>query len=178
MYYALLPPNEQKALRREYRVRVAIVLLFMMSAAGLIGVVSLIPGYFHALSVEKEELATVAKLQKEQKTAGTVAIQDELKKDIKILDLLSKGSLDKPISEVIKSVVGLRMASRMTNISVSKAATTTVVAVQGISPTRDELLALRDRLESISVRKIDVPISLLAQSSSIQYTLQFTYKPQ
>ena len=69
IHYTLLPEKEAGALRLEYKIRILIVLLFFVSCAVIVGIISLIPGYVISSIKENELTSKMDELKK---------LQDEL----------------------------------------------------------------------------------------------------
>ena len=179
MRHTLLPLNERKALRSEYRVRLMIIILFMFSLAGVIGIGALFPAYVRALSEEKVQIDVANKLKAAQKIQGITAMEDELKSDQRVLITLPKSGGAR-ISAVAQSIVGLRQSIKLNSFNFTQpgnATSTVTVFMQGFAPTRNDLLSFKTRLETtLPGAVVDLPISELAKSTDIQFSIKVTYK--
>ena len=175
MHHTLLPIPERKALRTEYRIRVLVVLCFMLSLAGLIGIAALFPAFVRASSEEHSQFDTVASLQKDKKDSGVSQIEAELSADSALLKGLATAPQGARLSSVIEGLVGSRGTLQFTSLAVSRAAGGFSVVIQGLAPTRDALLAFKSRLEAMAPgNKVTLPISELAKSADIQFSIQLT----
>lgn len=179
-YHTLLPIDERQALRREYRFRVVIVLCFMLSLAGIVGIGALLPAFMHTLEIEREVKSELVSVKKAQKGPSVAEIERNLNTDISLLAPLLENVREQDLSNIIQDVVRARGITTITSLNISRASTSTVIInIQGISPTRDELLSLKTRLESLSAgNKVVLPVSQLAKGSNLQYSIQLTAKLQ
>lgn len=178
MQHTLIPGPERAALRHEYRLRVLIVLCFMLSFAGVIGVVSLFPSFLSISEKEHAELAAVSALNKEKEANGTTDISRQLSEDQQTLNALSTELGVVRPSLVIQSIVSARGSVSITALTLKRSGNTDfVVSIQGVSPTRDALQAFQRRLEQLAPgNKAFLPISELARGTDIQYSIQLTEK--
>lgn len=156
--------------------RFAVVCCFMLASVSLIGFIALLPAFLAAYTDEKSALAAISDIKKGKDSAGAGAIQTRLATDTALVEALTKGLAQPRLSGVVESVAGLRGTNRLSSVRVERAATTTVtVIVQGIAPTRETLLAFKNRLESLSPgNKVDLPVAQLAKGSNIQFSLRLT----
>ncbi len=174
MRHTLLPLHERILLRREYHIRVTIVFLFMVCLAILIGISSLFMTYIKALSLETEiqEKANAVDVDKDSKDIKE--IQQSVVKSLALLDSLNKEKKVVQISDLIGGVIAMRGQLRFTALSASKVGTTTYnISIQGVAPTRNSLLAFKSTFEGLAPgNKVDLPVSELAKSTNIQFSLQ------
>ena len=170
MRHTLLPLHERIILRREYHVRVTIVFLFMVCVATLIGIASLLPTYIDAKQLEKDILAKSVKGNEEQ----SADIKEFQKNVARSLSLLDKSKEPTTFSNVIYSVISMRGALRFNNFAINKTGTTTYsIQIQGVAPNRTALLNFKTNFEGLgSDNKVDLPVSELAKSSNIQFSIQ------
>ena len=79
-------------------------------------------------------------------------------------------------SYLVKSIVGERDSVKISSIVSARTSTTTVTTfVQGTASTREVLLAFKSRLQAaIPGNVVDLPISQLAKSTNIQFSLSVT----
>lgn len=178
MQHTLLPLQERKTLRREYRLRVAIVLCFMLAFAGLIGIVSLFPAYISMSIKERSELEAVAALKKQKDDSGMADIEGTLKADAGLLNAALPLSGGVAPSSVVESVVSASGPVRITSLTVEQGDDLAFnVGIQGVAPDRDALLAFQNRLEALAPgNKAVLPISELAKNSNIPFSIQLTEK--
>lgn len=175
MLHTLLPINERKTLRREYRIRALIVLCFTLSVAGVIGIVSLFPSFIRATIEARGNEKALAAFKRDKDDSGLTTIEHNLSQYQALLTTLQAPPLRSRFSDLIPGLVSLRGPIRITSISVSKGqGTDSTVSLQIFAATRDDLLALKSRFEQVvSGNRINLPISALAKSTDIAVTLQF-----
>ena len=177
MRHTLIPKTLKKSLRHEYRIRAFTVFLFMVSTSLLIGAVFLLPSFIHA-SLDKRAADTeLIPLKLLAAKNGGVDSKDDLQKKANIIKILAsspKGKME--YSSIVKKIIEARGKTTIASISVSRTSTTTVVTtIVGVAPSREELLALKNRLLlSVLDNKVEVPVSLLAKSKDIPFSLSIT----
>ncbi len=178
MRHTLLPPQEQKSLKREYCTRLAIVACCIVSTALIVGSILLLPGYLRARGEEEIQLEAIAELRNNNERKNDSAIIDELAFNSTAISLLESALLQERPSDVIERVVSLREGVYLNSLSYSVTGTTTIeVVIQDTALTRAALLAFKTRLERLSVdSRINLPIDELAKSSDIPFSLKFVYK--
>ncbi|MEN9523974.1 MAG: hypothetical protein RL536_43 [Candidatus Parcubacteria bacterium] len=179
MRHSFLPEVEQKILIRGYHVRVAVVLLFLISLAGLIGIGSLFPAYISGFTEEQSQNKLVASIKKNTDADNVSRLRDELLTDAKRINSLLVATPFQP-SDVIEQIVTLRGVTRITSISVNEiGSTTATLTLQGVAPTRESLVDLKNRLESVTAgHKVDLPISGLAKSKDLPFSFNIVYTLQ
>jgi hypothetical protein len=176
MRHTLLPLQERQSLRKEYRIRAVIVLLFMLSISGFIGIIALFPSFIRAYSEEDAAISKIVSLETGKNSAENKALEDSVALSEKLLASLENGMSGFKASAVINGIIGMRGPLRLTSIAITRTSTTTVSAiVQGIAPTRNSLLSFKTRFEAAAPgNKADLPVSQLGKSSDLQFSLQLT----
>lgn len=178
MYHTLVPQYERLALRREYRLRAFIVLCFALSVAGVIGIVSLSPAFMSASIEEQAAQRDLLSIKKAKDSSGLTAIQQKVAYSQGLLNILEQGS-DRPRpSSLIELLVGERGPVKINSIGVNQiSSTTATISIGGIAPTRDSLLAFKSRLIAVNEgNKVDLPVSELAKSTNIQFSIRVIHK--
>jgi hypothetical protein len=177
MRHSFLPASEQKTLKRLYRIRAAIVGLFMLSVAGMVGVGSLFPSYVYVSTEEEAQLSTIASLKEDKDSSGIANVERELQADAALLAILSSNATTTRPSTVIEDMVTARGNVHVTSIVLGDISSTTVsVIMQGVAPTRESLLAFKTRLEGLNVgNKVELPISGFARSQDIPFSLRVSH---
>lgn len=177
IHYTLLPLPEKNALIREYRVRVAIVACFIFSLSGLIYIGALFPAYMKAYS-EKNDAMSRATLAKNSGANNTTSITNVLSLDATLLASASKSTNIPHISSLVESITTLRSDIKITSMAFSEngsgdtSTSTYNVAIEGLAPTRDSLIAWKTRLEDLSGgQKVDLPIAQLAKDKNISFSI-------
>ena len=180
MRHTLLPDHERAALRREYRIRALVVFLFVLSVAGLIGIASLFPAFVSASSEERRQIDAFASLKKGGEDADAALAKSSLASDSVLLGALSADAGAPAFSRLIDRVVSVRGPVALSSVSAVRGTDGSFAfVVQGVAPTRELLLSFQSRLEGIAPgTKVDLPISELAASTDIRFSLQITQTPQ
>jgi hypothetical protein len=163
-------------MKKEYRQRVFIVLLFFTSIAVIIGIGSLFPAYIYATFEEKYDLNQVANFKKSVDAAAITANQKQLNQSAGLISSLDQYA-GKPIFyPVISSIVNSRGAVRITSMAVDHTtATTMAITIVGVAPTRSDLLAFKGQLMGIgSKTTVNLPLSTLAKGNDVPFSLQIT----
>ena len=72
--------------------------------------------------------------------------------------------------------MGARGSARITSFVLNQMNTAAVViTLKGTAPTRDDLIALRGRLEGLMPgTKVEIPIDQLAKTADLEFTLKFS----
>ncbi len=176
MRHSFLPEKEQSTLRRGYLVRIAIAMLFLLSLAGLIGVGSLFPAYIYGYTEEKSQDKVAATLKENQNVDTVTKLRNELLVDATRMQKLSVNSALVP-TDIIEQIISSRGQVPFDSIFIDDVGTTTLtVTVNGVAPTRESLVSLRNRLQVFAVgNKIDLPISGLAKNKDIPFTFKFVH---
>lgn len=175
MRHTLIPESELNLLHREYRIRLAIVLLFVLSVVGLVGSFGLFPSFLHSGTEEISQLKNVAELSSGVDTS-IIQAEQELRLAQNWAHALQE-NIDLPrLSDLARLAVSLRGDCSLSGISVDRISTSTVlVSLSGIAPTRDSLLSFKGRLEkAVPNTKVDLPIDQLTQSKNIDFSIKVT----
>jgi hypothetical protein len=178
IHYTLLPESEIRVLRREYRVRLFVILLFFLSIAIVIGIISLIPSFTVSRTEESKIIEQVEKMKKDRIAKGVSKIDKEL---TQIQSIVSRVLVKKdyiPFSEAVEKIGkyktnGLFIKSFELSYEDSSA-TTTKAYIQGSSLTREALIQFKKNIESDSgFKNIELPISDLAKNKNITFSMRF-----
>lgn len=151
----------------------------MISTTFIAGFIFLLPAYMRAISEEQSQVEAVAELRHENYGKNDATIISKLSFDSSALLILGNSLLRERPSDVIERVVDLRDKDvRLNSLSYSVSGTSTAeVVVQGIAQNRSSLLSFKDRLGDIAPQtRINLPLSELAKSSSIPFSLKIVYK--
>ncbi|MDQ5893637.1 MAG: hypothetical protein QG640_649 [Patescibacteria group bacterium] len=178
IHYTLLPDKEIKSLKKEYRTRLFIVAAFFISCGILVGIGSLIPAYIFSYTQEKEALRSLQTLQENRKERGTDVVITDLASAQVLMDELKKHQDNTEFSQIISEII-LRKPTQVSvnsfqlGLSKETASSSLDVIVQGKALTRDSLVNFKKSLEQNPlISKIDLPISDLAKSKDISFTLK------
>ncbi len=176
MNYTFLPYSEQRDIKRDYRVRAAIVFLFFLSVAFMAGIASLFPAYIHA-SVEKGfHLRAVAALRQTSGAAALASAEQSLASSTALMSALSASVTPGPFSQAVEDIAAARGNMSLNSFEVSRSGASGLsISIQGFAPTRDSLIAFKGRLNDLSPGiTVTLPVSELAKDANIPFSIQIT----
>lgn len=169
-----MPNQDQRALKRSYRTRVFAVTYIMLACAVLAATIALVPSYAKVAAERDAQTAELASIS-QAVAPGSDALRTELDSDMRRLRTLATSDPVRP-SLLIAETISARGPVRINALSIeAMSSTTATLVVQGIAPTRDTLVAFKNRLENmIPGNKVELPISELTKSKDISFSLRFT----
>ena len=149
MQHTLLPIVERKTLRAEYRIRMLIVMCFMISVAGTIGIAALFPAFIRSWLEESRAESAATAIKVESSSSGLLAVEKEVADSSKLLSSLRNLVLEPELSSAVEGIVSLRGNVKLTSFAIARISTSTAsVQIDGVAPTRDDLLSFKSRLET------------------------------
>jgi len=171
MHPTFLPDNERRLLRREYVTRLVIVICLALSFSGLVGLAGLFPAFVQALSEKKSILNSIASLDEDGESSKMVK---ELSADSHLLAFLNLSADEAILSKIIQETVNVRGPIKITSLTIERRSTTTAaIILRGVSPTRQNLLSFKSRLEDLAQGSIVIlPLSELVSSTDIRFSLE------
>lgn len=174
----LLPPVAKKTIHKEYRLRLGIVLLWVLFVLEVSAFALYVPSYFilntitNTLENELAQKKMLAPSANDQIPAQLATIKKEL--------ALLKPSDD--IQDIPPSrLIGDLLANKPRGIefsAIAYAEMNGVIAVQfsGTATTREEMLALQKTLKTPMVDSIKFGSSFITKKSPIDFTVTVTFK--
>ena len=183
IHYTLLPEKEIKKLKKEYRTRLVIFLLFFMSCSVFVGIISLAPAYIFSYTQEKEVLDRLAELQIKRQTDVVGSIKKELTDVTTIINKIKTGSDSVIYSNIVSKIIsqkpsGVSIKSFDMQATGESATSTIIAVIQGKAITRESLVAFKDRLtKDPLISKVELPVSDLAKSRDISYSIKVSLTP-
>ncbi len=171
----LLPLEEKKRVRKEYRFRLVLVIALFFLALGAIAVVTLLPAYI----LEKAQLAEWSS-QTEVGSSSTVS-QAITPSESKVKELIPY------LSTRITAMNGTPKVSEIINRILNKKSSTLIittirwnpegVGIVGIAKTRNDLIAFYKALkEDIFFKEVIFPIDDIAKSTNNDFTIELKFK--
>lgn len=175
--FNLLPKNEKEAIRREYRLRLAIVILWMSFGSLLIASVLLLPSFL--LSSEKEKAAkqryeNLNASVKQNASDNFDAVLRDAKQRLELLGHESPGVLLHRLVLRIASLKSDRVSlSNFSFVGGEKGKKNVTIA--GVARDRTSLLAFVKALERAELfEAVAVPISNFAKDTDIDFSITAT----
>jgi hypothetical protein len=177
MRHTLIPLKERILLRREYHTRAWIVLICVLAIAILAGSAAMFPAYLRAWSASRIALRTVASIRNDPNGSNLAHVQRVLASDDALLVALGSGAKVPRFSQAIASISAIHSPVTISSLTLNRMATSSViVTMNGIAPTRNDLLKFKARLEGLAPKtNVDLPIEELAKSVNAPFSLQFVY---
>lgn len=175
--FNLLPKTEKEAIRREYRFRLAIVILGLSFGSLIIASVLLLPSFL--LSSEKEKAAgqryeTLSASVKHNSSDNLDAVLRDAKQHLALLGHESPKILLHTLILRIASLKSDRVSlSNFSFVGMDDGKKT--VTVSGVARDRASLLAFVRAIERAGLfEKVDVPISNFAKDTDINFSITAT----
>lgn len=169
--YHLLPPEDKKKLRSEYRMRRAAVILFLLSALAIVFFLSLLPAYL--LALEKKDLASAdlasisAKNDPDAENKLLAQITSARERISLLMPQNGPTVFDALHSAVLKRPKDIRITGFFFNAN-----TPGEVHIEGVASTRESLLGFEEILRSERIfSSVDLPISSFAASQDISFAI-------
>lgn len=169
------------ALRREYRTRVFVMLMFFLSCALILGIVSLIPSYMIIYSQEQSSLEKIKKDTEGENNLSITQITKELMSDSELLKKIKSNQRNIFYSDFIKKTAELKTKPiTLSAFSVSastNASSTAKVIVQGRALTREDLFNFKEIFQNNpAVFSVELPISDFTKVKDIDFAILITFK--
>lgn len=181
----LLPKKEIRHLKHEYRLRCAILLLFFLSAAVWVGIVSLFPAYILSVIEGQNAFNEATKISTNLEDQGGNQIAAEEKDANAVIGAIASTQDSLFFSSLIEDIDARRVPGMIiTSFNVSHeiggagslednvAANQSVISISGTAATRDVLVAFQQNLESDPrLTDVELPVSALAEETDINFTM-------
>ena len=176
----LLPPERLRAIRRDYFMRLNVVVAIFLILLSAVAATLLIPTYLfltESVAAENAHLAGI-ELTTSSPNGGLSARLTRLSNEAKILTALAAAP---SVSDTLRAIFAVvHPGITLSSFSYSSAAKggKKTVAVSGIAATRDVLRAYQLALQnSPFASAADLPVSAYASDSNIAFTITITLAP-
>ena len=181
--HTLLPDNEIKALRNEYRIRLAIILLFFISCSIVIGMFVLFPSFIRSYSGQDEAVRRANELEKNRQANGIEDIKKNLAQSQFVAEKIINNRDNVFYSDIIQNIISHKSKEILIDSfglsSVVGTSTPVEVIVQGKALTRESLVTFKKNLEKDSSSlKVELPVSDLTKSKNTSFALRLIVKKQ
>ncbi len=177
----LLPLERQHSLRRDYFLRLGVVILTTLVALLIASAVLLVPTYVFLAGSAREKEARLAHLDATLSSSDEVALSAQLTALSERVATLSALAGAPSISGIMRSVLiiprpGIILSGFEYAPATDKSAAT--LAVSGRAATRDALRSYQLALQNSSLaRSADLPVSAYAKDADIAFTITVTLAP-
>jgi hypothetical protein len=176
MQYTFLPHDEQKKVICDYRLRVAIVGLFFVAVACMIGAGALFPAYISAVIEKSGIVNKVENIRSTDQSRRLTVAQQELAKGATLLQAISENTKPSRYSGLINDISKLRGSVTIDSFALDMSAPSGyVITISGIAPVRADLLSFKSKLvERLGGAQVDLPYSTLARDTKVPYSMKIT----
>ncbi len=163
-------------MHREYYMRVAIVSVAVLAVAVTLGAVALFPADIRARVSDRAAVQAIAVAKNKNTLSNLDQADRELAQASTLLAALGTDANQPQFSAVIRSIILVHSRVLLSSFAIDREGSSTInVTLQGIAPTRDDLLAFKSRLEALtSGATVDLPISTLAKNVNVPFSLRLT----
>lgn len=169
----LLPSQEQKRIRQMYLLRLAAVIVFVVSMGMLLAAFFLVPPYILATTkiAQLEQQLTVL-VEQEAAGGGVDAriLLEETKANMRFAEHLRTQPVVTEEVAMIRNVQPAGIA--MLSFDYTEETELLRVVIKGVAATRASLIAFKEALEGLErAQVVDLPLRDLTRGEDIQYTL-------
>jgi len=174
----LLPVAEKKKIRKEYRIRLGIVAMFLFAGLVVVAIVLLTPSYilssfkyssaFSQLEIEKKKISDAA--------AGLDPIKEAKDINAKLIVLEREGSLMPLSYDIFTTIVGHKPQNVKINaIFYDRENMDGRISINGLSKDRETLLSFLKSLEGENMfDRVELPISSFVEGEDIEFSIRIS----
>ncbi|MDP3996586.1 MAG: hypothetical protein Q8P86_02745 [bacterium] len=176
--FNLLTKEEKRSLRKEYRLRLAVVVLWFSFITGVLGLVFLVPVY--VVSLQKEEIslanyrAVEESLEIKNEEELSLSLQDAELKLNTLLDNKEEVSVHDFLSDILNikgddiKIYSLTMLKSKEKKKEEKHE----LMLSGVAANRAGLVEFANSLENhLLIREVELPISNFAKENDIEFMI-------
>jgi hypothetical protein len=181
----LLPKNEIQHIKHEYLLRWIILVLFFLSVAVWIGIISLFPAYIFSAAEGKNASDRAVKVDNELETENNNQILAEARDANTVIHAIAGTQDSLFFSSLIEDIDARRVPGMIvTSFSLSHvgggagsdsantAVNASTISISGTAATRDILVAFEQNIENDPrLTKVELPVSALAENTNINFTM-------
>ena len=171
--FNLLPSESKIAIRKEFKLRLAVLSTLALLITLLIAIILLIPSYLFSKAIEKEVLANKGIVEHSLRVQENETLKVDLAQARETLGVLSPSNAPST-SFVLDKITALKGKG----ISITKleftalADRTKQVQISGLASQRDTLLSFKKKLsESKLFSEINLPVSNFADQEDIEFSM-------
>lgn len=171
--FNLLPKAEKDAIRREYRIRLSVVILWFSFTTVLLASILLLPTYSLSTKKEKAALLESATLSKSVQAEEASRFGELLFEVKRRLDLVQHEPPEIYFYELIGEIANSRASGiSLSNITITKAAASLSIDIGGIADTRNSLVAFQKALAQTDLfETVEFPVSNLAKDRNSEFAI-------
>jgi hypothetical protein len=173
-----LPEEYKGRILRQYRLRLASIYLLLASGVLLVGCALFVPSY--AFLDSKRDAALLEKSALSSAGADATALEAEVAAIKEKIRVIEDVSAEPSVASILEHVLDKRSTGiSITALSLRRTpgGAGSAIVVSGTASTRDLLVAFSKSLQGdLSFTKIDLPVSSLAKSKDIPFSIAITSK--
>lgn len=172
----LLPKDRERAIRREYFVRLATIIILGAAGLTLAAAALLAPSYAFLLTQEKNKTDRLALVESTLVSSDEAALSARLAALSADADQLTKLGQHDSVMGRIRAVLSVDHAGvSITNIAYAPSTGKTTVSISGMATTRNALRAYQLALAGAAFSSgADLPVSAYAKDADIPFTVTVT----
>jgi Tfp pilus assembly protein PilN len=173
--FNLLPEDRKKTLRREYRVKLAVLSLAMSSITGIIVLIFLLPSF---LSISFRHSEVSLELKNLKRDTPELLVIEDLKSELKQINsklmVLESKNIILP-SEVIEKIIGNQSAGISPNLFLfDLRGEQAGLKISGVATNRETLTDFVKNLrQEENFTEVNLPVSDLAEDKDINFSITF-----
>lgn len=186
----LLPKPEKDSIRKEYRLRVAVVSFAILSLALVLAVFSFLPTYLFTLSRYQAFLTESQSDETQSRISQVKGMEATVRNVNSKIDLLKSAANTPMVKDIFLEILESKTSGiTITELSydfggvTSKKGKETAVSpsnisVTGMSSDRAALLAFKDALsQKKEFKTVDLPISSLVKDTDLSFSINLAMSP-
>lgn len=174
-----LPNLEKKELRKEYLLRLIIVACGGIFVVTFSAIIFLLPAYISSKALRTQAQQAFNTIAQKGVTIETQETEAKVKSLNELLDRFSDGIQRPKPTDTLKFIESIRVPGvALSTVEFTYAASSTMeIRIIGEAVTRDALITYKKKIEGSGIaQKIDLPVSDLAKSKDIAFTIKITTK--
>lgn len=175
--YDLLPQENKKGLRNDYRYRLTILIIEGLLVTGILCLIFMVPSYFLTHSKLTTVKAREAELLKNQRAAEERVVSKELEESRNNMKFVEDGLVAHGVQEVIDTVLSYKADTISIvgfNVVKAKEGEQYTVSVTGTADDRDSLVSFTKKLQKEKTfTNVVLPVSNLEKNRNIDFSMSF-----
>lgn len=176
----LLPGEYRRSIKTEYRLRLLVVALFLLSGTCIAGSLLLFPSYLTTSVGMREAQAELSVLAAQENEELPQDMRVALENTVKKLELVTSIEETMSIEGMITEVTEARPNGiGITRFAYEEIEDRPALTLSGIARTREALTRFQDNLETLPrFAKVELPVSNLAQAENISFNLTLEFSTE
>ena len=171
--FNLLPENLKKEIKSNYRFRLVAVALLLLIFLQFTTLIFMLPSWISSYYREKDEGSQEQKMNQSLSSADIASIDSQIKTINSRIKILNSALNYPHLIPYINLILGQKTnAIKLSTIDFNLNSSNVTISLNGISDTRDSLLAFVKVLQATGqFKNVDLPISNFAKDKNINFSL-------